>query len=106
MDENGNLVVKASMQMFMIGGKSAMPTDASSVEMWWHVHPDTSINGVPLGDSKPSPADINGQKKMVKRGYTGNSFVVGARSNTVTYFNQNGPLITITWKDFLEMGGR
>ena len=70
------------------------------------MHPNTTVNGVTLGDSIPSEADLNGQKRMVERGYKGNSFVVGTRTGTVTYFNEKRSLITIDWDDFLRMGGQ
>ena len=80
--------------------------DASNVKMWWHMHPNTTVNGVTLGDSFPSKADLNGQKRMVEKGYKGNSFVVGTRTGTVTFFNEKRSLITIDWDDFLRMGGQ
>lgn len=63
-----------------------MPKDVSNVEMWWHTHPNTSVDGISLGDSTPSAADFRGQAKMSKRGIKGNSFVIGVKSNTVTFF--------------------
>lgn len=103
-DENGDLVTRASLQMFVINGHNTMPSSTSDVEMWWHTHPNTTINGVSLGSSNPSTADYKGQKKMTARGYKGNTFVIGVRSNTVTFFNNNRALITVDWTDFIKMG--
>ena len=105
-DEEGNPGAKASIYMFVINGINMMPSDASNVKMWWHMHPNTTVNGVTLGDSFPSKADLNGQKRMVEKGYKGNSFVVGTRTGTVTFFNEKRSLITIDWDDFLRMGGQ
>ena len=103
-DENGNLITRASLQMFVINGQNTMPASTSDVELWWHTHPNITINGVSLGSSTPSSADFKGQNKMVARGYKGNTFVIGVRSNTVTFFNGNRVLITVDWPDFIKMG--
>lgn len=105
-DKEGNPGAKASLRMFVINGVNTMPSNASNVKTWWHIHPNTTVNGIALGDSVPSEADLNGQRRMVERGYKGNSFVVGTRTDTVTFFNENRPLITVDWEDFLRMGGQ
>lgn len=92
--------------MLVVDGENRMPADASNVEMWWHTHPKTTVNGIPLGDSTPSDADYRGQKAMTSRGYKGNTFVIGVRSGTVTFFNKDGILASVKWTDFLRMGGR
>ena len=104
--KNGISGAKATLRMFVINGTQKMPLDASKVKMWWHTHPDTTVNGISLGDSIPSAADLSKQKEMVEKGYKGNSFVVGTRTGKVTFFNEVRPLITIDWKDFLRMGGQ
>ena len=68
-----------------MGDMSETSKDASNIEFWWHTHPNITINGISLGSSNPSEADYNGQKAMVSRGYKGNSFVIGTRTNTVTF---------------------
>ncbi|WP_257667178.1 hypothetical protein [Parapedobacter tibetensis] len=83
-----------------------MPVDASNVDFWWHTHPNTTINGVTLGGSDPSKADYTGQANMVNRGYKGNTFVIGVRNGTVTFFNAKGTLITVKYSDFKRMGGK
>ena len=105
-DKDGNQGAKASLQMFVVNGKNTMPTDASNVEMWWHTHPNTTVNGISLGNSTPSDADYSGQKTMTNRGYKGNTFVIGIRSKKVTFFNKDGVLTTVKWEDFLRMGGQ
>ncbi len=105
-DKDGDQGAKASLQMFVVNGKNTMPADASNVEMWWHTHPDTTVNGISLGSSTPSDADYSGQKTMTNRGYKGNTFVIGVRSSTVTFFNKDGALTTVKWADFLRMGGQ
>ncbi|MFV0468257.1 MAG: hypothetical protein ACK5MK_04925 [Dysgonomonas sp.] len=72
--------------------------------MWWHTHPNTIVNGLSLRDSTPSAADYSGLKTMTDRGYKGNTFVIGIRGATVTFFNKDGILTTVKWKDFLRMG--
>ncbi|MFL9836662.1 RHS repeat-associated core domain-containing protein [Flavobacterium sp. ST-75] len=105
-DKDGNLGAKATLTMFKIGGKNKMPSDASNVEYWWHTHPKTSVNGLLLGSSNPSPADFKGQTEMIKREFKGNTFVIGVRSGTVTFYNGKKPLITVKYSDFKTMGGK
>lgn len=64
------------------------------------------VPGISLGSSTPSDADYSGQKTMTNRGYKGNTFVIGVRSSTVTFFNKDGALTTVKWADFLRMGGQ
>lgn len=90
--------------MFVVNGINTMPADASNVEMWWHTHPNTTLNGTSLGSSNPSNADYSGQTIMTKRGYKGNTFVIGVRSGSVTFFNKDRTLETVKWKDFIRMG--
>ncbi len=68
--------------------------------MWWHTHPNTGA----LGSSTPSENDFQVQKSMVQKGYKGNTFVIGVKTKTVTFFNENRELITIKWSDFIKMG--
>ena len=105
-DKDGNQGAKATLTMFKIGGKNEMPSDASNVEYWWHTHPKTSVNGLSLGNSNPSAADFRGQTTMINRGFKGNTFVIGVRSGTVTFFNDKKPLITVKYSDFKTMGGK
>lgn len=105
-DKNGNPGAKASLSMFKVGGKNTMPKDASNVEFWWHTHPKTSVNGIQLDSSTPSRADFSGQGVMTKRGFKGNTFVIGVRSGTVTFFNKDKSLITVSYSDFKKMGGK
>jgi len=62
--------------------------------------------GVSLGYSTPSSADKSFQETMQNRGFGGNAFVIGARSNTVTFYNKNKSLITIKYSDFKKIGGK
>ena len=103
-DENGKPKVTATLRMFIINGENTMPDNTSNVKMWWHTHPDITMEGASLGDSLPSKADYNGQLKMEERGYKGNSFVIGLGSDSVTFFNKRSSLITVSWADFLRMG--
>lgn len=90
--------------MFVVNGINTMPHDASNIQLWWHTHPNVTINGVSLGSSNPSEADYNGQRTMLNRGYNGNSFVIGVRDRRVTFFNGKKRLSTIRWKAFIRMG--
>lgn len=87
-----------------------MPTDASNLEMWWHVHPDDSryVESIGanmyLGSSDPSPADYKFQKKLEAINYKGNTFVVGVGTLDVTFFKGKGRLKTVLWTDFIKMG--
>lgn len=105
-DKYGNQGAQAKLQMFVVNGQNTMPADASNVEMWWHTHPNTTVNGVSLGSSNPSDDDYSGQKAMTNRNYKGNTFVIGVRSETVTFFNKDRALHTVKWSDFLRMGGQ
>ncbi len=105
-DKDGNQGAKASLQMFIVNGKNIMPSNASNVEMWWHIHPKAKVNGISLGNSTPSEADFRGQRTMTNRGYKGNTFVIGVRSGTVTFFDKDSVLETVKWNDFLRMGGQ
>ena len=106
-DASGNVIgAKASLKAFMVGGKNQTPTDASNVEYWWHTHPKTSVGGVQLGNSNPSPADFSFQTTMENRGFKGNTFVIGVRSGTVTFYNKDKALITVKYSDFETMGGK
>jgi len=105
-DENGNQGARATLTMFQINGRNEMPADASNVQYWWHTHPNTTVNGVSLGGSNPSDADFRGQTTMTNRNFQGNTFVIGTRTNRVTFFNNTRPLITVKYSDFQRMGGR
>lgn len=97
---------RATLTMFKIDGNNEMPADASNVEYWWHTHPKTTVNGLSLGNSNPSEADFKGQTTMMNIGFKDNTFVIGVRSDTVTFFNGKKPLITIKYSDFKTMGGK
>ncbi|MGQ8869339.1 RHS repeat-associated core domain-containing protein [Myroides sp. TSA_177.3] len=106
-DTSGNVIgAKASMNTFVVNGQRQMPLDASNVDYWWHTHPNTSVGGIQLGSSNPSPADFRFQTTMENRGFKGNTFVIGVRSGTVTFYNKNKSLITIKYSDFKTMGGK
>ena len=92
------------MRPFVVNGKMVRPIDASQLSMWWHTHPDIYINGGCLGSSIPSPKDIEEQVRLRISGFKGNSFVIGTRTNYVTFYNENGVLITVKWEEFLKMG--
>lgn len=105
-DKDGNPGARASLTMFKIDGKNKIPTDASNVEFWWHTHPKTSVNGLKMGSSTPSPADFKGQTTMVNKGFKGNTFVIGTRSGTVTFYNDKKALTTIKYSTFKKIGGQ
>lgn len=94
------------MSAFMINGQNQTPANASNVEYWWHTHPNTTVGGVQLGNSNPSPADFNFQTTMENRGFKGNTFVIGVRGGTVTFYNKDKVLITVKYSDFKKMGGK
>ena len=91
------IITKATMTPFKVNGKVVKPNDASNPLLWFHVHPDVTINGISLGDSSPSQADKNYQGSMEDINYSFNSFVIGAGTNTVTYFNSKGSIITVNY---------
>lgn len=106
-DEFGNVIgAEATLRPFMIGGVQSVPADASNVEFWWHTHPNTTVGGILLGSSNPSEADMTFQAKMQKRGFKGNTFVIGVRSKRVTFYNKDKALITVKYSDFKKMGGK
>jgi RHS repeat-associated protein len=106
-DASGNIIgAKASLKTFAIGGSNQTPTDASNVGFWWHTHPKATVGGVQLGNSNPSPADFSFQTIMENRGFKGNTFVIGVRSGTVTFYNKDKALITVKYSDFKTMGGK
>ena len=102
--KDNETITKASLTAFIVDGKNVEPKDASNLKMWWHVHPKVTIGEITLGQSIPSEKDKNYQKTMKLKGYTGNTFVIGAGSNTVTFYNKR-TLMTVSWNDFLLMGG-
>ena len=89
-NNDGDIVVKAIMRPFVVNGKMVRPIDASQLSMWRHTHPDTK--------------DIEEQVRLRISGFKGNSFVIGTRTNYVTFYNENGVLITVKWEEFLKMG--
>jgi RHS repeat-associated protein len=106
-DANGNVIgAKATVNPFNINGTQSIPTNASNVEFWWHTHPKADVGGVQLGSSNPSEADKSFQGTMQNRGFTGNTFVIGVRSGTVTFYDKNGALMTVSYSDFKKMGGK
>lgn len=106
-DAEGNVIgAKASISPFVIGGTQSIPADASNIDTYWHVHPNTKVGGLSLGSSTPSAADKFFQGTMQSRGFSGNAFVVGVRTNTVTFYNSQKSIITIKYQDFRRIGGR
>ena len=105
-DSEGNIGAKASISPFVVGGTQSIPADASNVNTYWHVHPNTKVGSLSLGSSTPSAADKSFQGIMQSRGFSGNAFVVGARTNTVTFYNSQKSIITIKYQDFRRIGGR
>ena len=103
-DVEGNVKgAKASTKPFVVNGLDTTPKDASNLETWWHVHPDTKVGGVQLGTSSPSPADKSFQLKLEKSKFTGNTFVIGLRKEKVTFYNGSKSLSTIKLSDFTKM---
>ena len=105
-DNDGRTVVKATLRMFVVNGVNTMPNDASNIQMWWHTHPNTTIDGISLGSSNPSEKDYRGQQVMRDRGYKGNTFVIGVRTRKVTFYSNKRNLITVSWKSFVKMGNQ
>ena len=106
-DKEENPGARAAINMFKVNGQSQMPSEASNLEFCWHVHPNTTVNGVQLGNSNPTkPSDFIGQRTLEKIGFRGNAFVIGARVNKVTFYNSRNTIITIKYNDFKRLGGR
>jgi RHS repeat-associated protein len=98
---------KASIIPFKVDGKIDAPSDKGDVDTYWHVHPDTNVNGVQLGSSTPSgktdgTGDINFQKKMESNGFKGSPFVIGAGDNTVRFYNSEKTIITVKYSQFID----
>ncbi len=101
-----NLTAVASIQPFMVNGTKQVPLPLSNVAFWWHTHPDVKVNGMVLGNSVPSQADFDFQAKMERSGYNNNTFIIGARSGTVSFYNKDKVIFTVKYTDFLKMGGK
>lgn len=107
--ENGKVVTEASLQTFKVGGQYVRPEDLSNMEINWHIHPDVILHElsqlpVQLGNSSPSDADLSFQRGLEEDGYTGNSFVIGAKSNSVTYYNGKGIITNVNYNDWKSAG--
>ena len=109
--EDGN--IRLTISAFKVNGKYLMDTDTfdpSRIDFWWHVHAERYLGFSISGGSNPSKADYSIQnrlksKKNYDSPYKGNTFVIGTRRKTVTFFS-NHVLITISYEDFKKMGGQ
>jgi len=39
-------------------------------------------------------------------GFSGNTFLINVRNGVVTFFNENGILISVKYSDFIKMGNQ
>ena len=85
----------AAITPFKVNSLDDTPNDLSSLESLWHVHPHSS---------SPSDDDITVLKDLHRKGFDGNAFIISVVENTVTFFNHNGVLTTMTWDEFKQMG--
>lgn len=101
---NGN-EVGASITPFKVNGSRSIPPMAN-LKNYWHIHPETEVEGTKLGYSTPSPADKNWQKEMESHGYIGNAFIVGERNSKVQFYSGKTSTIGVSWNTFLNSGQR
>lgn len=88
--------VSATIKFFTVNGKQQGYADTETdLEFWWHTHPDVDVEGVKLGSHLPSESDYFGQKLMEDKGFKGNTFVIGLRTNKVSFYNKDRNLLTI-----------
>ncbi|MCW3160453.1 RHS repeat-associated core domain-containing protein [Chryseobacterium oryctis] len=107
--ENGKVVTEASMNPFRVGRQNVRPDNLSNLEILWHTHPNVTLNElsqlpVDLGFSTPSDADKSFQRGLQEDGYTGNSFVIGTKTNDVTYYNSRSTIVTVNYNDLVVAG--
>ena len=97
-DDAGNKIKRWSIFAFVINGRTNVGGPPSDIMFVWHVQP---------GDSKPSNKDYDFAYELANNyNYKGNTFVVGVTSNTVTFYNsKRNNIFTISYDDFLMMGG-
>ena len=106
-NNDGDVVaVRASVAPFKVNGVQKIPKDASNLEYWWHVHPDAKVGGVNLGASNPSPKDYDFQGILKNAGYKGNTFVIGARNQKVTFYNNQKTILQIRYETFKKILGK
>jgi RHS repeat-associated protein len=112
--KNGKL--EASVKAFFVEGRNLFPSSkqAPKLEFWWHSHPNTEYRHtepgyetqtLTLGYSSPSDEDIRAARILENRGFKGNSFILGTRSETVGFFNSKNPnLGKMKYSDFVKTG--
>lgn len=106
-DKEGSITgAKATLKSFTINGIDVRPQDASTISLWWHVHPNISVDGIQLGYSTPSDADFRIQKSLESKNYNGNTFVIGTRDKKVNFYNGSKSIMIIRYSDFVKMGGQ
>lgn len=106
-DEQGEVIgARATISPFKINGTQNIPLNTSDLEYWWHVHPNTNVGGLQLGASTPSPSDNAFQGTLMSRGFKGNTFVVGARDQNVTFYNRQKSILTISYEKFKKVLGK
>ena len=98
---------RASISPFTKDGVDVKPDNMGDVDTYWHVHPDVSLNGVSLGGTTPSGAvgkggDIGSQRNFEKDGFKGNTFIIGAGSKKVRFYNSKTTVITIKLDQFIK----
>lgn len=57
-----------------------------------------------LVDGGDLHADLSYQKGLEEDGYTGNSFVFGVQSNSVTYYNGSSTIANVNYNDWKNTG--
>ncbi|MCE1168185.1 MAG: RHS repeat-associated core domain-containing protein [Sphingobacteriia bacterium] len=95
---DGRIERRWSVKPFLIGGKSNQIGGAvSDIEFFWHSHPNGSV---------PSRNDIWWVGELRRHGFTGNSFLIDVNNDRVTFFDEEGVLISIKYEDFKRMGNQ
>ncbi|WP_326983769.1 DUF6443 domain-containing protein [Chryseobacterium sp. MYb264] len=105
-DDGETIGARATISPFKINGSQNIPLNASNLEYWWHVHPDKKVGDLQLGASTPSPSDKAFQGTLMSRGFRGNTFVVGARDQKVTFYNRQKSILTIPYATFKKVLGK
>lgn len=102
--------LEADMATVVVSDKANPNSPMIVKEGSFHVHPvgvrqpPSGTLGGRTGDFNQSPTDPIDYK--VAGGYRGNSYVLGARSNTVSIHNGSGTLATFPLKAFINTGNK
>jgi uncharacterized protein RhaS with RHS repeats len=93
---------KASVNTMSPADPNSVPKDYKPVGTF-HVHPKGTKDGRGFVQ-RPSATDLNNAKTRARGGVTGNSFVLGARDNTVYIYNKTGQVATFPLDKFRTIG--